>query len=180
MLDKVRREIIRIQRQFLWFGLKEGKGVNWISWKIVCKPKSKGGLGVKDISIFNKALLRKWIWRILNDKEAIWSDMIQLRYGNLIRSMWLDENKHHPSKQSLWCRDLNAIGLNMKSFNIDKTGIRHIAKFKLGNGYSTPFWKGISFGSNPLEEIFPLLYCHTANTKAMVSGMGDWLQRSWH
>jgi hypothetical protein len=41
VLDK----IVRIQREFLWGGLKGGRKISWVSWKEVCKPRSQGGLG---------------------------------------------------------------------------------------------------------------------------------------
>ena len=36
------------------------KGV-LVSWSQVCEPIQNGGLGVKDIQRFNKALLGKWL-----------------------------------------------------------------------------------------------------------------------
>lgn len=44
----------------------------WVSWKRICCPRSHGGLGVKDISRFNDALLAKWKWNIFHSKEALW------------------------------------------------------------------------------------------------------------
>lgn len=42
----------------------------WVAWDKVFKFKEKGGLGVKNIELFNIALLAKWKWRILSDEEA--------------------------------------------------------------------------------------------------------------
>lgn len=39
--------LIRIQSDFLWLGCEDKKGVRWISWKIVCRSKSEGGLRVR-------------------------------------------------------------------------------------------------------------------------------------
>jgi hypothetical protein len=38
-------------------------------WEIICKSKSRGGLGVKDIR--NICLLSKWWWRLDNEAD-IW------------------------------------------------------------------------------------------------------------
>lgn len=43
----VLKEIIRIQSDYLWLGCEDKKGVRWISWKIVCRSKSEGGLRVR-------------------------------------------------------------------------------------------------------------------------------------
>nr|KYP49697.1 Putative ribonuclease H protein At1g65750 family [Cajanus cajan] len=60
MLKQVVRNIVKIQRVFLW-GAKEGeRKIPWVSWKKICQDKIKGGLGVKNIEMFNDALLSKW------------------------------------------------------------------------------------------------------------------------
>jgi hypothetical protein len=56
---EVLKKIIRIQRDFLWGGLKGGRRISWISWKEVCKPRCQGGLGVRDVGKVNLSLLIK-------------------------------------------------------------------------------------------------------------------------
>ncbi|PNX91435.1 hypothetical protein L195_g047566, partial [Trifolium pratense] len=41
------------------------------SWEKVCLPKDKGGLGIKNLALFNLALLCKWKWRCLNERNTI-------------------------------------------------------------------------------------------------------------
>jgi hypothetical protein len=38
------KKVVRIQREFLWGGVRGGKKVSWIKWEVVCKDKKKGGL----------------------------------------------------------------------------------------------------------------------------------------
>ena len=52
-------KIERLQRDFLWSGVGEGKRDHLVSWDVVCNPKAKGGLGFGKISIRNFTLLRK-------------------------------------------------------------------------------------------------------------------------
>ena len=42
MPKKVSKEIIRIQRRFLWSGSIEGKPMSLVSWDIIQQPKNKG------------------------------------------------------------------------------------------------------------------------------------------
>lgn len=55
---KVKKEFIKVQKNFLW-----------ISWRTVCREKEEGGIGIKDLELFNKFLLTKWLWRFINDKD---------------------------------------------------------------------------------------------------------------
>jgi hypothetical protein len=41
---QVRKKVVRIQREFLWGGVKGGKKLSWVKWKLVCQAKNKGGL----------------------------------------------------------------------------------------------------------------------------------------
>ncbi|RVW86537.1 putative ribonuclease H protein [Vitis vinifera] len=55
----VAAKIERLQRDFLWSGVGEGKRDHLVSWDVVYNPKTKGGLGFGKISIRNFALLGK-------------------------------------------------------------------------------------------------------------------------
>ena len=64
---KVVHKIVSIQRNFLWGGHQEANKIPWVKWDTVCLPKNKGGLGIKDLSKFNEALLGKWGWELANN-----------------------------------------------------------------------------------------------------------------
>ena len=67
-----------------FFGGEEG---NWerkvplVKWEVVCGDKEKGGLGIRKLTLVNKALLGKWIWRFACDKEALWKQVLLAKYG---------------------------------------------------------------------------------------------------
>ena len=60
MPRKVRLRLERIQRDFLWGGGALERKPHLVRWDLVCLEKCNGGLGVKSLSILNKALLCKW------------------------------------------------------------------------------------------------------------------------
>ena len=50
----------RIQMDFLWGGGALERKPHLVEWSIVCSDKQKGGLGVRNLALLNKALLCKW------------------------------------------------------------------------------------------------------------------------
>ncbi|GAU10927.1 hypothetical protein TSUD_426970, partial [Trifolium subterraneum] len=60
---------------------EESRKVSWVSWDSVCLRKEYGGLGVRQLREFNLALLGKWCWRMLVDREGLWFRVLAARYG---------------------------------------------------------------------------------------------------
>lgn len=54
----------------------------WVKWKTVCQPKSKGGLGVKDVRAVNLSPLAKWrrwlLQMIVPFGKRFWSVSIEI------------------------------------------------------------------------------------------------------
>uniref|UniRef100_A0A251TIJ6 Putative reverse transcriptase domain-containing protein n=1 Tax=Helianthus annuus TaxID=4232 RepID=A0A251TIJ6_HELAN len=79
--SSVLESIEKIMRKFLWTGSKDGKGVHWVSWENVTKPKQYGGLGVSKLSEVNTALLVKWAWRFKANQGGLWRKIIISLHG---------------------------------------------------------------------------------------------------
>lgn len=45
--------------------MKGNSKITWVSLVDACKPKSKGGLEVSDLSLVHLALLAKWRWCLI-------------------------------------------------------------------------------------------------------------------
>lgn len=50
------------------------------AWSKLKKSKELGGLGFEDLTLFNKALLAKQVWRILENPDLIISRIQKARY----------------------------------------------------------------------------------------------------
>ena len=57
------KRINKIRRSFLWAGDEEANGGKClVNWQRVCSPKRLGGLGIKDVAAYGRALRLRWLW----------------------------------------------------------------------------------------------------------------------
>ena len=47
----------------------------------MCAYKENGRLGIRKLTLLNKALLGRWIWRFVFEKENLWKKVISVKYG---------------------------------------------------------------------------------------------------
>jgi hypothetical protein len=147
---KVWREVVKIQRNFLWSGLSKRRRISWVKWSDICKPKKEGGLGIRDLRVVNLSLLAKWRWKLLSDEEDVWKNVIIAKYGqNVLGNARLDDgdvgNLAFP-----WWRDLCRLDKGEWWFN-------QLAVKELGRGNSIKFWKEVCGGAilcEPVPETF--------------------------
>ena len=59
-----------IQCDFLWGGTGEEFKFHLVNWPKVCSPIREGGIGIRNLSCFNRALLGKWLWRFASKPKA--------------------------------------------------------------------------------------------------------------
>ncbi|EOY21945.1 Uncharacterized protein TCM_014115 [Theobroma cacao] len=60
---KVKNELEKLQRRFLWGGDDQKRKIHLVKWDKVCNYKDCRGIDITDIEVKNHALLNKWIWR---------------------------------------------------------------------------------------------------------------------
>ena len=60
-------------QNFFWTGSTDGRKSVQVAWKSCCRPKDSGGLGVKDLGILNKVMLKKFTWRMLTEESFVFT-----------------------------------------------------------------------------------------------------------
>nr|GEY49238.1 hypothetical protein [Tanacetum cinerariifolium] len=66
------KKLEQLMRGFLWCQDEMKNGRAKVAWEIFCLPKRKGGLGIRRLEMFNKALITSHIWSLLLNKESLW------------------------------------------------------------------------------------------------------------
>ncbi|XP_043709023.1 uncharacterized mitochondrial protein AtMg00310-like [Telopea speciosissima] len=58
----------------------ERKKLHWISWTRLCRSKEKGGLGFREPTLHNRALLAKVAWRLFEQLDSLWAKFMKAIY----------------------------------------------------------------------------------------------------
>jgi len=130
---------------FFFWGSEDHRKISWVDWNSVCQSKEVGGLGVRRIREFNYALLGKWCWRLLVDKNSLWFRVLLARYG--VEGGQLLEGGRDASS---WRRVIY-------TFRRKQWFSEHVSCV-VGNGKLTMFWSDVWVGGVAFRECFSRLF----------------------
>lgn len=141
--------------RFWWDKADGTKKLCWVSWDKLTKPKAVGGLGLRDIQVFNQALLAKLAWRILTAPNCLLARVLKGKYCHKksFLDVQLPSGCSHGWRSILHGRDLLQ---------------QHLGK-AIGNGQDTKIWKDSWI--NPGEKMQPMGPIHEANLDLRVSDL---------
>ncbi|PON64273.1 hypothetical protein PanWU01x14_125870 [Parasponia andersonii] len=60
-------------QNFIWSGSILQKKLVQVLWRKCCRPNEEGSLGFRDLSLLNKALLKKFTWRVITVDSDLFS-----------------------------------------------------------------------------------------------------------
>ncbi|CAN1140307.1 Putative ribonuclease H protein At1g65750 [Linum perenne] len=136
-----------------------------VSWDQVCKPKSKGGLGLRLARHLNMAFMAKLAFRFVQNPDELWAKVLHSKYFREVGGSLRPRNAKSQSRQ--W-RDID------KAWGFMLEG----ARFGIGNDRDTKFWSdrwldsGVKLIDQVINLVVPLnledLVCDFVNAN------GDW------
>lgn len=115
-------KINSLMQQF-WWGAKK---IPWLSWPKMGLSKARGGLGFRDFTCFNKALLAKQCWRLWHKPESMVATILIAKYyanGSIL------DAKLGSKPSFAWRSILGACDL-----------LKEGLYCRIGNGESTRIW----------------------------------------
>nr|GEU44046.1 hypothetical protein [Tanacetum cinerariifolium] len=143
--SRVLLDIEQIMRGFLWCQGSMSRGKDKVTWEVVCLPKKEGGLGIRRLDHFNKALMVSHIWKLLSLKESLWVKWIHI-YKLKNRSFW--EIPYIGNMSWGWRKILQLRPL-----------IRSFIWSSIGDGSKTSMWAGFNLASKVRDCIHGGVWC---------------------
>lgn len=126
-------------RKFLWNKFSQSHYIPRAAWFLVYNPTNPGGLGIRNLRLWNLAFMAKLGWKILNNPNKLWIRIFIDKY--LQRDSFM--NCHPSSTFSPIWRE------NLKGRSILSKGLMAL----IGNGHSVSLWFHRWVGESPLVDI---------------------------
>ncbi|XP_074297731.1 uncharacterized protein LOC141628492 [Silene latifolia] len=95
------------------------------SWKSICSPWHEGGLDIKELLSWNKAVLTRWLWSLVNQHDGLWCCW-NTAYNVVNDSIWDTHRKPYHSESF---RGILAV----KEEILDRTGTISVANALLNS-----------------------------------------------
>jgi len=119
--------------RFFWGGCEVNRKIAWIDWEAICLAKEVGGLGVRRLREFNLALLGKWCWRMVVDREGLWFRVLTARYGG-VGGRFQSCSSHG----SVWWKDI--VYICDGSSSVLGSWFSDNLRLRVGTGVTILFW----------------------------------------
>jgi hypothetical protein len=84
-------ELTKMIRNY-WWGEENGKRkTHWMAWENLMRSKDQGGIGFRDLRLFNQALLARQAWRLLQNPDTLCAQVLRAKYyptGSLLDTVF--------------------------------------------------------------------------------------------
>ncbi|KAL0700618.1 hypothetical protein Bca4012_056740 [Brassica carinata] len=121
------KEITKAMRQFWWSAIRDKHVIPWIAWNKITSYKKEGGLGIRDMLAFNKALLAKQAWRLITKPSSLIARVYKAKYYKKSDFMYA---RSYQSSSYAWRRIVQTQPLIKKGM-----------KWIVGDGKNINIWK---------------------------------------
>jgi hypothetical protein len=112
--------------RFWWAQQEVENKMHWLSWEVLTKPKSEGGLGFRDLYGFNMAMLAKQAWRMLITPDSLCARVLKAKYFPTTSIL---EAKPTAGMSYTWRSILKGVGL-----------LREGVVWRIGDGTDVKIW----------------------------------------
>lgn len=80
LTKSVCEELSTMINRYWWSQMDKKNKVHWVSWEKLTKKKRNGGLGFRDLHLFNLAMLARQAWRLLQNPSSLCAQVLSAKY----------------------------------------------------------------------------------------------------
>jgi hypothetical protein len=112
---------------YWWGSSVDNHKIHWQRWTKLSAPKGEGGMGFRDLSLFNKALLGKQGWRLLVNPDSLCAKVLK--------------GKYYPNSDFLSATRKKHASETWRAILFGREVLRKGAIKRVGPGTSVDIWK---------------------------------------
>ncbi|KAL6225315.1 hypothetical protein ACLB2K_004165 [Fragaria x ananassa] len=118
------KEMHQLMAKFGWGEFGDERKIRWISWDRLCSTKKEGGLGFRDMNVFNRALLAKQGWRMICRPQSLLAQVVKYFPSTCFMQAEIRKNMSYSWRSMLKGQQLLTKGL----------------RYQVGNGEMISIW----------------------------------------
>ncbi|CAL9016132.1 unnamed protein product, partial [Prunus brigantina] len=104
----------KTENQYIFTGLHHFIGAKW---EHLCLAKDEGGMGFRDLELFNKALVAKQCWRLLTNEQSMIHKVLKAQYFPNCNFLAAGKGRasSYVRRSLIWGRELLLSGLRKRT-----------------------------------------------------------------
>lgn len=134
------RKMRTVISSYWWGGSADNRHMHCQRWELLMRPKEQGGMGFRDLRLFNLAMLGTQGWRLIENPESLCARVLKGRYFHDTNFLSAIRKKH---ASRTWCAIL-------EGREVLKMGLIR----RIGDGNTINIWQNRwlknHFGARPL------------------------------
>jgi hypothetical protein len=120
-------ELSMIIARYWWSQQDKTNKIHWLSWEKLTRSKKKGGLGFRDLHLFNLAMLSRQAWRLLINPDTLCGQVLKAKY--------------FPNSDILHCVPRVGISYTWRSILKGVELLKEGLIWRIGNGEKVKIWE---------------------------------------
>lgn len=67
-------------KKFWWGQRGDRRKVHWVKWDELTRSKIEGGMGFRDLALYNDSLLARQAWLLLKNQDSLFYKVFKARF----------------------------------------------------------------------------------------------------